>query len=186
MKHVLIEYHLRLLKAKVNAPKSILKKITFLHNIQKPASFDIVEILEGLFRDGYDLLNEGVFDVMKMPPPERIIDRKTASRKEARRIDCDAIMRKIGVSETEIPLYSIHHIDGNALNNNLENLVHLPLDVHNKYHCIEKRLHFLNEIHAQGEVVEYLIDCLAESERQIARYINDRNRVLKPSLELYA
>lgn len=34
-------------------------------------------------------------------------------------------------------LFDVHHIDGNRENNNIENLLALPKDLHNKYHKLK-------------------------------------------------
>lgn len=42
--------------------------------------------------------------------------------------------------------YDVHHIDGNHENNNINNLLLLPKDLHQKYHELTQKLHYVGDL----------------------------------------
>lgn len=42
--------------------------------------------------------------------------------------------------------YDVHHIDGNHENNNISNLILLPKDLHQKYHELTQKLHYVGDL----------------------------------------
>jgi hypothetical protein len=42
--------------------------------------------------------------------------------------------------------YDVHHIDGNHENNKISNLLLLPKDLHQKYHELTQKLHYVGDL----------------------------------------
>lgn len=52
--------------------------------------------------------------------------------------------------------FDIHHIDGNRQNNNIDNLLLLPRDIHKKYHSAINNMNYVGLIKNKG--FNYIID----------------------------